>query len=65
MPFAVGMRVSPCEDDILRVATGSSLPVAVLFFDLPKRKDMLSTMRSHAYVNTVARAMNESTQKTI
>jgi hypothetical protein len=41
MPFAVGILVSPCEEAISRVATGKALAGAVLFFDLPKRKDIV------------------------
>jgi hypothetical protein len=36
-PLAVGIRVSPAEDEMSRVAGGKP----VVFFDLPNRKDMV------------------------
>jgi hypothetical protein len=47
MPFAVGIRVSPCEEAMSRVATGNALPGWV-FFDLPKRKDIMQ-LWTHVY----------------
>jgi hypothetical protein len=50
MPFAVGMRVSPCEEAMSRVAWGRPEPVAVLFFDLPKRKDIVALLRDYLVI---------------